>query len=103
MSYGLKKQISKLNPKMGFFGGPNKALANMGLKRPKLVSFWEGEQNVKEKERRRGRRWRAKIKANKVWNFGFLVWKLLWVWSLYGSHGILRFCMVSILSLNLGF
>ena len=45
----------------------------------------------------------AKIKANKVWNFGFLVWKLLWVWILYGSHGILRFCMVSILSLNLRF
>ena len=29
------------------------ALANMGLKRPKFVSFWEGEQNVKEKEKRK--------------------------------------------------
>ena len=29
MSYGLKKQISKLDPKMGYFGGPNKALGNM--------------------------------------------------------------------------
>ena len=56
----------------------------------------KGEEE-KEKKRRR------EIKQAKVWNFGFLVWKLLWVWILYGSHGILRFCMVSILSLNLGF
>ena len=55
MSYGLKKQISKLNPKMGYFGGPNKALANPCFKRPKLVSFREKKKNVKEKEKRRGR------------------------------------------------
>ena len=56
----------------------------------------------KEKRRGRGRRWRSQDQANKVWNFGFLVWKLLWVWILYGSHGILRFCMVSILSSKAG-
>ena len=74
------------------------ALANMGLKRPKLVSFWGGEQNVKEKEKKRKREedGGAKIKQAKVW-------KLLWVWILYGSHGILRLCMVNILSPKLGF
>ena len=47
------------------------ALANIGLKRPKLVSFWGGEQNVKEKEKRRRREedGGAKIKQAKVWNY----------------------------------
>ena len=30
----------------------------------------------KEKRRGRGRRCRSQDQANKVWNFGFLVWKL---------------------------
>ena len=72
MSYGLKKQISKLNPKMGFFGGPNKALANMGLKRPKLVSFWEGEQNVKEKEK--GEKKRKKMEGQDQGQQGMELW-----------------------------
>ena len=44
------------------------ALANMGLKRPKLVLFWRGEKNVKEKEKRRRREedGGAKIKQAKV-------------------------------------
>ena len=74
----------------------------MEFKRPKLVSF--GKKEKREEEEKKGKKkGGAKIKQAKVWNFGFLVWKLLWVWILYGSHGILRFCMVSILSLNLGF
>ena len=36
---------------MGYFGGPNKALANPCFKRPKLVSNWE-----KTVESKRGRR-----------------------------------------------
>ena len=42
-------QIEKANPKMGF-GGPNMALANMGFKDKKLVSFWRGG-NRRERER----------------------------------------------------
>ena len=38
-----KKQIKESDPKMGFVGRANKALANMEFKRPKLVSF--GERN----------------------------------------------------------
>ena len=71
MSYGLKKQISKLDPKMGYFGGPKKALENMDLK-TNLVSNWD--------RTRRGRRRREeeeeKIKKHGclplVWNLDFL-------------------------------
>ena len=67
-------QIKKVNPKMGFIGGPNMALANMGLKRPKLVSFWEGEQNVKEKEKRKRKRKKMEeprsSQGMKLWIFG---------------------------------
>ena len=55
MSYGLKKQISKLDPKMGYFGGPNKALENMDLKTKRLVSWRRGANREGEKEMRRGR------------------------------------------------
>ena len=76
MSYGLKKQISKLDPKMGYFGGPNKALENMDLKTKRLVSWRRGSNREGEKEMRRGkgrRRGEEKggIKSKKVWNFGF--------------------------------
>ena len=66
MSYGLKKQISKLDPKMGYFGGPNKALENMDLK-TKVGLIW-GEENKpygKKKKRRRG----AKIKPTRYGNY----------------------------------
>ena len=76
MSYGLKKQISKLDPKMGYFGGPNKALENMDLKTKRLVSWRRGANREGEKEMRRGRGRRrgeekGGIKSKKVWNFGF--------------------------------
>ena len=89
---------------MGFWRAKH-GLSKHGFKDQKLVSFGKKEQNVKEKEKRRRREedGGAKIKQAKVWNFGFLVWKLLWVWIFYGSHGILRFCMVSFLSPKLGF
>ena len=76
MSYGLKKQISKLDPKMGYFGGPNKALENMDLKTKRLVSWRRGANREGEKEMRKGRGRRrgeekGGIKSKKVWNFGF--------------------------------
>ena len=76
MSYGLKKQISKLDPKMGYFGGPNKALENMDLKTKRLVSWRRGANREGEKEMRRGRGRRrgeekGGIKSKRVWNFGF--------------------------------
>ena len=57
MSYGLQKQISKLDPKMGYFGGPNKALTNMRFKRPNWSHLGrgtkrEGEEEEEEKKRR---------------------------------------------------
>ena len=76
MSYGLKRQISKLDPKMGYFGGPNKALENMDLKTKRFVSWRRGANREGEKEMRRGRGRRrgeekGGIKSKKVWNFGF--------------------------------
>ena len=66
MSYGLKKQISKLDKKMGYFGGPNKALTNpclkdqFGLKLGRIG--WEKRE--KKRKKRRGRR---RNQAKKVW------------------------------------
>ena len=84
------------------------ALTNMGLKRPKLVSFLGGGQNVKEKEKKRGRgrRWRSQDQANKVWNFGFLVWKLTLIMNSMRFVMDLWFCMIIIfpkLGVFLGF
>ena len=69
MSYGLKKQISKLDPKMGYFGGPNKALENMDLKTKRLVSWRRGANREGEKEKRRGRGDQAK----KVWKLTLIM------------------------------
>ena len=51
------------------------ALANMGIKRPKLVSFGKKEKREeKKKERIRGRRWRSQDQASQkgmeLWTFG---------------------------------
>ena len=60
----------------------------------------EREGEMREEEEEDGG---AKIKANKVWNFGFLVWKLTLI------RDSMRLCMnfhawlVSSLSPNLGF
>ena len=61
------------------------ALTNMGLKRPKLVSFWGGGHNVKEKEKRRGRErdGGAKIKPTRYGTLDF--------W--YGNYFGYGFCM----------
>ena len=86
MSYGLKKQISKLDPKMGYFGGPNKALENMDLKTKRLVSWRRGANREGEKEMRRGRgRRRGEEKRRDQ------VQKGMELWILYGSHGIVSF------------
>ena len=78
MSYGLKKQISKLDPKMGYFGGPNKALENMDLKTKRLVSWRRGANREGEKEMRRGRGRRrgeekGGIKSKKVWKLTLIM------------------------------
>ena len=71
MSYGLKKQISKLDPKMGYFGGPNKALENMDLK-TNLVSNWERSRREErrgeeEEEEKRKKEDSSQDQAKKVW------------------------------------
>ena len=50
------------------------ALTNMRFKDQNWSHFGEGEQNVKREKRREEEEedGGAKIKANKVWNFGFL-------------------------------
>ena len=50
MSYGLKKQISKLNPKIGFWSRPNMPLSQKSGFKTNLVSFWRSNRE----ERRRG-------------------------------------------------
>ena len=80
------------------------ALANMGLKRPKLVSFWEGEQNVKKKEKRKRKRKKMEeprsSQGMELWVFGMethLDYGFYEIWHgslvLYGYY----------LSSNLGF
>ena len=78
---------------MGYFGGPNKALANPCFKRPKLVSFGkkrkkrEGE--GEEKKRKRGSSQKGMETTLSI-NFVWITWNL-------------RLDMVNLLSLNLGF
>ena len=95
MSYGLKKQISKLHPKMGYFGGPNKALENMDLKTKRLVSWRRGANREGEKEKKKRRRKRRDqvqkgMETTLSMDFVWITWNL-------------RLDMVNILSLNLGF
>ena len=75
------------------------ALANMGLKRPKLVSFWEGEQNVKENEKRKKKR--KKMEESSQASQGMELW--IFGMEIELKYGILRLCMVNSLSPNLGF
>ena len=85
MSYGAKKQIKESDPKMGFVGRPNKALAIMGLKDQNWSHFWE--RNRRERRRRRReeeeeeRGDQAKIKRYGTWIFG------------YGNYLEYGFCM----------
>ena len=62
----------------------------------------EGKKRREEEEEEEEEK-KKKEESSQGMELWIFVWKLLWVWILYGSHGILRFCMVSILSLNLGF
>ena len=81
-------QISKLNPKMGYFGGPNKALINMGFKRPNWSHLGranregktrreEEEEEEKKKKKKRGSSQKGMDAWILVWNYmvlyGFLV------------------------------
>ena len=70
------------------------ALENMGIKRPKLVSFGKKEKReAKKKDRRRGRRWRSQDQASQkgmeLWNFGMethLDYEFYEIW--HGSLGL---------------
>ena len=50
------KQIKESDPKMGFVGRPNKALANLEFKRPIWSQIGENRMGEREKGRRRERR-----------------------------------------------
>ena len=70
------------------------ALKNMGIKRPKLVSFGKKEKREeKKKDRRRGRRWRSQDQASQkgmeLWIFGMethLDYEFYEIW--HGSLGL---------------
>ena len=83
---GLKKQISKVNPKMGYFGGPNMPLSQKSGFKANLVSFWrpnreeKREEEKEEEERKRKEEDSSQDQASQgmdawilIWNFGF-VW-----------------------------
>ena len=74
-------------------------ISKHGIKKIKVGLILRGEENVKEKEKRRGRgrRWRSQDQANKVWNFGFLVWKLTLIINSMRFGMYLWVCMMIIL------
>ena len=83
---GLKKQISKFDSKIGYFGGPNKALANPCFKRPNWSHLgrtgWEKERRRRKEEEEEKKR-RSGDQAKQA--------KGMELWILYGSHGIVSF------------
>ena len=73
MSYGLEKQISKFDSKMGYFGGPNKALRNPCFK-DQIGLICEGRKEPVEREREEQRREGEEEEEDgeaKVWNSDF--------------------------------
>ena len=96
-----KKQISKVNPKMGYFGGPNMPLSQKSGFKTILVSFWrpnreEREKREKKRRRRRRRSSQAIQRYGNYLEYGFSMDACLW-------YGTLRLCMINIMSPNLGF
>ena len=75
MSYGALNEIKQLNPKIGFVGRPNKALANLEFKRPIWSQIGvepdgrKREEERRKRKKRRGRR-RAKPKRYGCLDFG---------------------------------
>ena len=63
------------------------ALANMGFKDQKLVSFWRGGNRrerergeQKERKRGRGRRWRSQASQGMESNLGYGTWyRIVWI------------------------
>ena len=92
-------QTKRINPKMGFWRA-KQGLSKHGILRPNWSHVLGEERNRRErrgKERRRGRRWRSQAKQAKVWNFGFLVWKLTLIMNFMRFGMDLWFCMIIIL------
>ena len=56
MGQKKKKQIKEVNPKMGYFGGPNKALTNPCILRPNWSHVLGKKKKRNGRERRRRRR-----------------------------------------------
>ena len=75
-SYGLKKQISELNPKKMGFWRAKQGLSKHGILRPNWSHVLGKERNRGEKrgkEIRRGRRWRSQDQGQRgmeLWIFG---------------------------------
>ena len=66
-----KKQIKESDPKMGFVGRPNKALANLEFKRPIWSQIGvepDGRKREEERRKRKKRRGRRRAKPKRYGN-----------------------------------
>ena len=75
-----KNQIKESDPKMGFVGRPNKALANLEFKRPIWSQIgrrtgWEKERRREEKRKRKRRS--SQDQGQKGMDAWILVWNYL--------------------------
>ena len=70
-SYGLKKQISKLNPKMGFIWRAKHGLRKSGFLKDQIGLIWGrtgwGEERRREEEEEEEKKRRSGDQAKKVW------------------------------------
>ena len=102
-----KKQINKINPKMGFWRA-KQGLSKHGLKRPKLVSnlgeslkaYGRRRREEEEEEEEEKKRKRRSSQGMELWIIG---WKLTLIMNSMRFGMDLWVCMMNILSLNLGF
>ena len=73
---------------MGFWRA-NHGLSKHGILKTKIWSHFEKDKNVKRRRRREEEEEDGGAKANKVWNFGFLVWKLNLCMDLWNFKGFI--------------
>ena len=97
-SCGLKRQIRQVDPKMGYFRGPNKALTKSGFLKDQIGLIWGEPDGRREKKRGgRGRREEEEGEPSQKGMETTLSMNFVWItWNL-------RLDMVNLLSLNLGF
>ena len=67
-----KKQIREINPKMGYFGGPNMPLSQKSRFKANLVSFWRPNREEKKKKKKKRRSSsKAQLRYGNYLEYGF--------------------------------